>query len=105
MVDATNAWQNAWDSYIQGPGMDATNSFFPMDLGGMPMQTDGLSNGTSTSGQPNANMFAANGGPFMGVSIPANDMDPLSYDLQAPQDPKTSSGDGYVMGFAIPKSS
>ncbi|KAL5416183.1 hypothetical protein PMIN03_002222 [Paraphaeosphaeria minitans] len=89
LPSADNIDWNAWDSYIQGPSMDATNSFFPMDLGGMSMQTDGLPNGASTSGQPNANMFAANGGPFMG----------------APQDPKTSSGDGYVMGFALPKPS
>lgn len=89
--------------------MDATNSFFPMDLGGMPMQTDSLPNSSaaaasSTNGQPSANMFAANGGPFMGVSTPSGGDDLLSYALQAPQDPKTSSGDGYVMGFAIPKS-
>ena len=63
-----NVEQNAWDSYIQGPSMDATNSFFPMDLGGM-MQTDGLPNTAATNGQQNANMFASNGGPFMGVSI------------------------------------
>lgn len=47
----------------------------------MPMQTDALPNGASTSEQPNANMFAANGGPFMGVSIPVNDIEPLSYDV------------------------
>ncbi|KAF2653753.1 hypothetical protein K491DRAFT_501635 [Lophiostoma macrostomum CBS 122681] len=65
---------NAWDSYIQGPSMDTSNSFFPMD---MSMQTDNFGNGLSGSQnlqQNNANAFAgngmANGGPFMGVSTP-----------------------------------
>jgi hypothetical protein len=104
-MDVANMQQNAWDSYIQGPNMDATNSFFPMDLGGMSMQTDGLPSTVSTGGQPSANMFAANGGPFMGVSVPTFGVDALAYNVQAPQDPKTSSGDGYVMGFALPKAS
>lgn len=56
--------------------MDATNSFFPMDLGTMPMQTDGL-NGLPTANpqsqspqQNNANAFSGNSGSnvFMGVS-------------------------------------
>lgn len=94
---------NAWDSYIQGPTMDATNSFFPMDLGGMPMQTDSLPNAAATSGQQSTNMFATNCGPFMGVSIPSDGRDFVAYERQAPQDPKTSSGEGYVLGFAIPK--
>ena len=46
--------------------MDATNSFFPMDLG---MQNDGTL-GQNVQ-QNNANVFASNGGmnggPFMGV--------------------------------------
>ncbi|KAJ4288152.1 hypothetical protein N0V90_012169 [Kalmusia sp. IMI 367209] len=67
LPSADNIDWNAWDSYIQGPNMDATNSFFPMDLSGMPMQSEGLPNGASTNGQQNsANFFAANGGPFMG---------------------------------------
>ncbi|KAF2465081.1 uncharacterized protein BDR25DRAFT_92825 [Lindgomyces ingoldianus] len=70
---------NAWDSYIQGPSMDATNSFFPMDIGSIPMQTD--ANGLPTAqgspqqnGNSNANAFSGsagvNGGVFMGVSTP-----------------------------------
>lgn len=68
----------------------------------MNMPTDGIPN-AGTSGQPSTNMFASNGGPFMGVSIAAYDGDISAYDNQAAQDPKTSSGEGYVMGFAIPK--
>jgi hypothetical protein len=62
--------------------MDTTNSFFPMDLGAMPMQTE------ETNGQPPAsqaphgtgnslsNVFSmgggVNGGVFMGVSTPSS---------------------------------
>ncbi|KAF1969939.1 hypothetical protein BU23DRAFT_475703 [Bimuria novae-zelandiae CBS 107.79] len=96
---------NAWDSYIQGPNMDAANSFFPMDIGGMPMQTDGVPNGASTNGQQQSsvNMFATNGGPFMGVSMRTHDEALMTHNVQAQQDAKTSSGDGYVMGFTLPK--
>ncbi|KAF1948933.1 hypothetical protein CC80DRAFT_283036 [Byssothecium circinans] len=92
---------NAWDSYIQGQNMDATNSFFPADFGVMPMQTDnvngnGLADTAVSNAQPNnahANAFCGNGGAFMGVNNAA--------------DGKTASsaaGDGgYVMGFMIPK--
>jgi hypothetical protein len=91
MIDTDNV-QNAWDSYIQGQNtMDTTNSFFPMDFGTMPMQTDGGGNGipnAPTPTQSNANTFAGpNGNVFM-VNQP---------------DPKTSSGEGYAMGFMIPK--
>lgn len=62
--------------------MDATNSFFPMDLGSVPMQTDGTNGIPTTAPQgqshspqqnnPNANAFTrdgdVNGGVFMGVS-------------------------------------
>jgi hypothetical protein len=37
-VDSIN-W-DAWDSYIQGPGVDTSNNFFPMDLSTMPIQAD-----------------------------------------------------------------
>ncbi|KAF2728274.1 hypothetical protein EJ04DRAFT_449644 [Polyplosphaeria fusca] len=86
---------DAWDSYIQGPTMDATNSFFPMDLGAMPMQTDGI-NGLPTANpqgqspqQNNANAFSGNSGSnvFMGA------------------DPKATSEQGFSMGFMIPKTS
>jgi hypothetical protein len=65
--------QDAWDSYIQGPGIDAQNNFFPMDLGGMPMQTDasGLQNPPVSNAQPQSqrtNAFGQN--VFMGVSEP-----------------------------------
>lgn len=67
LPSTSNIDWDAWDSYIQGPGMDATNSFFPMDLG---MQTDGTL--AQNVQQNNANVFASNGGmnnggPFMGV--------------------------------------
>ncbi|KAF2681933.1 hypothetical protein K458DRAFT_75525 [Lentithecium fluviatile CBS 122367] len=91
LPSADNIDWNAWDSYIQGPNMDAANSFFPMDLGAMPMQTDsmnGLPDDVQTS-QPQSNpTFSGNGSAFMG----------------APQDMKTSSGEGYTMGFVIPNS-
>jgi len=53
--------------------MDATNSFFPMDLGAMAMQTDETNNPpTSQAHQGNTNPFSlggmGNGGVFMGVS-------------------------------------
>lgn len=53
--------------------MDATNSFFPMDLSGLPMQADGISSLANTSPpstQSNANAFSGSGGVFMGVSKP-----------------------------------
>ena len=93
--------------------MDTTNSFFPMDLGTIPMQTDGASgpNGLpatpAQSGQQtnaNANAFSGNGGVFMGVSTPPRSTSSwVSNGHQA--DPKTSSGEGYTMGFMIPKTS
>ncbi|KAF2019902.1 hypothetical protein BU24DRAFT_129030 [Aaosphaeria arxii CBS 175.79] len=79
LPDTSNIDWNAWDSYIQGPGMDTTNNFFPMDMG---MQTDSVPNGlspTSAQQQSNTNNEAfsmtgmngpVNGGPFMGVSTP-----------------------------------
>lgn len=73
--------------------MDATNSFFPMDFGAMPMQTDGTNgltdNAPATSLPGNGNAFQGNGGVFMGVGGP---------------DPKTSSNEGgYASGFMLPK--
>lgn len=68
-------FQDAWDSYIQGPtAMDTNTNFFPMDLGSMPMQTDpnGLPNDLATSQAGNSqqqtrtNAFGQN--VFMGVS-------------------------------------
>ncbi|UPX11294.1 uncharacterized protein EKO05_0001905 [Ascochyta rabiei] len=77
---------DAWDSYIQGPGLDAQNNFFPMDLSGMPMQTEAnapqdppVSNGQSQ--QQRTNAFGQN--VFMGA------------------DPKTSNGESYAMGFMM----
>jgi hypothetical protein len=66
--------QDAWDSYIQGPGIETTNNFFQMDLGNMPMQTE--QNGAPPTGQTlnqqstaagQTNMFAQD--VYMGVSI------------------------------------
>ncbi|KAF2705072.1 hypothetical protein K504DRAFT_449120 [Pleomassaria siparia CBS 279.74] len=69
---------DAWDSYIQGPSIDTTNSFFPMDLGAMPMQTEDP-NGVPPAQpgqQGNTNPFSATGGVnsgvFMGVSTPSH---------------------------------
>ncbi|KAF2109405.1 fungal-specific transcription factor domain-containing protein [Lophiotrema nucula] len=105
---------NAWDTYIQGPTMDTTNSFFPMDLGSMPMQTDGVNgmpppNAQSQSQsqspqQNNQNGLSGNGGVFMGVSTPPRNT--FTQDIDGSQaDPKTSSGEGWAMGFMIPKTS
>ncbi|KAJ4372036.1 hypothetical protein N0V83_003809 [Neocucurbitaria cava] len=82
---------DAWDNYIQGPGIDTSNNFFPMDLSGMPMQTEqanAVPNMEPTPAQQAAqntrtNAFGQN--VFMGV------------------DPKTASGEGYAMGFLLPK--
>lgn len=72
--------------------MDATNAFFPMDFGAMPMQTDGangLAESTPVTTQSNnANAFAGSDGVFMGVGGP---------------EPKPASGPGYAMGFMLPK--
>jgi hypothetical protein len=69
----TNMSQNAWDSYIQGQNMDATNSFFPMDVSAM--QTDSMQPTASNTHGPPQDAQAAfstsgviNGGVFMGVS-------------------------------------
>jgi hypothetical protein len=54
--------------------MDAANSFFPMDLGAMPMQTDSI-NGLPTEAQASpqqggqTNPFSGNAAAFMGVSV------------------------------------
>lgn len=60
--------QDAWDSYIQGPnaGMDTSSGYFPMDLGGMPMQTDttGMPNDISNSQQQNGGQQPANANAF-----------------------------------------
>ncbi|CAI6332154.1 unnamed protein product [Periconia digitata] len=83
---------NVWDSYIQGQNnqMDAANNFFPMDFGAMPMQTDaatGLTDNAPSASQPsNANAFADNGGVFMGGP-----------------EAKTTSNEGYALGFMLPK--
>ncbi|KAF2807022.1 uncharacterized protein BDZ99DRAFT_90074 [Mytilinidion resinicola] len=73
---------DAWDSYIQGPGLDATNqgaTWMPMDFGGLPagsvqspmgMQTDQNQQHQQQNGQGSANAFSGNGGVFMGVSTP-----------------------------------
>jgi hypothetical protein len=55
--------------------MDTANSFFPMDLGAMPMQTDSM-NGLQADGQTSppqgghANALSGNGAAFLGVSEP-----------------------------------
>jgi len=63
--------------------MDATNNFFPMDLGAMPMQTDTtglpneMPNGQQGNGQqqPQTNAFGQN--VFMGVGyLPDIDLPP-----------------------------
>ncbi|KAF2203549.1 hypothetical protein GQ43DRAFT_258364 [Delitschia confertaspora ATCC 74209] len=94
----TNIDWDAWDSYIQGP-MDTTNQFFPMDISGLgtavpgvPVQPDLQNvplNNPATQQLNGPNVFSGNGGVFMG----------------SPQDPKTSSGEGYALGFLIPKTS
>ncbi|KAE8829100.1 hypothetical protein PTNB73_05771 [Pyrenophora teres f. teres] len=82
---------DAWDSYIQGPGIEATSNFFPVDIGSIPMQTDqtGLQAGHAPVQQP------ANGGR---TSM-------YGHDVYMGADPKTSSGEGYAMGFISPKQS
>ncbi|KAG9203544.1 hypothetical protein G6514_002562 [Epicoccum nigrum] len=60
---------DAWDSYIQGPGIDTQNNFFPMDVGSMPMQTDAseLQNPSMTESQtPNQRTGAFGQNMYMG---------------------------------------
>ncbi|ORY14548.1 fungal-specific transcription factor domain-domain-containing protein [Clohesyomyces aquaticus] len=105
---------NAWDSYIQGPNLDATNSFFPMDISSMPMQTDsgvlpGAQSGSHLNGNSNpTNAFpgtaGVNGGVFMGVSTyPAMNFASRGSDIDQADAKQTSSEQGYAMGFMIPK--
>lgn len=68
------------------------------------MQTDGinaLSNDGQTSPQQ-ANNY--NGAAFMGVSTSRPCTATQSNTNKASQDAKTSSGEGYTMGFLIPNS-
>lgn len=69
--------QDAWDSYIQGPGttLDTNPNFFPGDFGSIPMQTDNnvMPNDVPTT-QPNgaqqqARTNAFGQSVFMGVSL------------------------------------
>ncbi|KAL6168193.1 hypothetical protein ACJQWK_05850 [Exserohilum turcicum] len=82
---------DAWDSYIQGPGIEATNNFFPMDLGSIPMQTE--QNGLPQTGpvvhQPSA---------------PTGHTSMFGQDVYMGADAKTA-GEGYVSGFRMPKPS
>ncbi|KAF2132989.1 hypothetical protein P153DRAFT_382610 [Dothidotthia symphoricarpi CBS 119687] len=64
---------DAWDSYIQGPNMDVTNSFIPMDLTGIPVQPDSNAvheNSTSPNQQHGQRTNAFGQNVFMGVSNP-----------------------------------
>jgi len=80
-----------------------------MDLGAMPMQTDSM-NGIPTEAQTSPqqggqNAFSGNSAPFMGVSMSLLGLSVRSNNVQAPPDSKTSSGEGYAMGFLLPKQS
>lgn len=84
-----------------------------MDLSGMPMQSEqanALPNMEPTPAQQAAqntrtNAFGQN--VFMGVSISIEDLlseDKMTNTRQSSQvDPKTASGEGYAMGFLLPK--
>ncbi|KAF1938018.1 hypothetical protein EJ02DRAFT_458217 [Clathrospora elynae] len=81
---------DAWDSYIQGPGIEATNNYFPMDLSGMSVQPETIGLPGQSSGQQ----------PAQGTRT-----DLYGQDVYMGADPKTSSGEGYAMGFLLPKQS
>ncbi|KAI4648555.1 uncharacterized protein J4E78_008618 [Alternaria triticimaculans] len=86
---------DAWDSYIQGPnpGMEATNNFFPMDLGSMPMQTE--QNGMPATGQtPSQQPIQGNRANMFGQDV-----------YMGADSTKTNSGEAYTMGFLMPKQS
>jgi len=102
--------QDAWDSYIQGPGIESTNNFFPMDLSNMPMQTEQA--GMPATGQapnqqpaqgPRTNVFGHD--VYMGVSIVSHIYCFILMADSNKADPKTSSGEGYALGFMLPKRS
>ncbi|KAH7372239.1 hypothetical protein BKA66DRAFT_572363 [Pyrenochaeta sp. MPI-SDFR-AT-0127] len=82
---------DAWDSYIQGPNIDVSNNFFPMDLSGMPLQPEqantlpNIDPATAQQQPQSARTNAFGQNVFMGA------------------DPKTSSGEGYALGFMLPK--
>jgi hypothetical protein len=98
--------QDAWDSYIQGPGMDQgtqASTWMPMDFSGLPnpgmqssmgggMQTHHTGQplpsvqpqgqgpqGHGPQGQGIGNAFSGNAGVFMGVSTPPGGSVMMSY--------------------------
>ncbi|USP76860.1 hypothetical protein yc1106_04134 [Curvularia clavata] len=79
---------DAWDSYIQGPGIESSNNFFPMDLGNIPMQTE--QNGAPEAGQQ------------PGTAGPTN---MFGQDVYMGADTKATTGDGYASGFRMPRQS
>ncbi|KAI8940493.1 hypothetical protein NX059_004173 [Plenodomus lindquistii] len=85
---------DAWDSYIQGPGMETSNNFFSMDMSGMaPMQTDHDILG-QTAVQPHQQPPATRTNPFGHNTFINNAPNPES---------TPPSGEGYAMGFLLPK--
>ncbi|KAJ5059272.1 hypothetical protein J3E74DRAFT_465866 [Bipolaris maydis] len=81
---------DAWDSYIQGPGIETTNNFFQMDLGNMPMQTE--QNGAPSTGQT------------LNQQSTASQTNMFAQDVYMGADAKPGPGEGYVGGFRMPKS-
>ncbi|KAL5116251.1 hypothetical protein ACEQ8H_005809 [Pleosporales sp. CAS-2024a] len=85
---------DAWDSYIQGlnGAMDTTSNFFPMDLGSIPMQTDStaLPNDLAT--------------PDVGGGPPAMRTNAFGQNVfMGSEQKQQNSGEGYAMGFLLPK--
>ncbi|KAF2847626.1 hypothetical protein T440DRAFT_520755 [Plenodomus tracheiphilus IPT5] len=85
---------DAWDSYIQGPGMETSSNFFQMDLSGItPMQTDhAVLEQSASQPQPQPRSTRTNAfGQTVFVNNAAND------------EPKPATSEGYSMGFLLPK--
>lgn len=88
---------DAWDSYIQGPSMETPNNFFPMDTSGMaPIQTDlgGLTHTEATVAQAPQQSQAPRTSSFWQSVSTTNGVS---------QDAKSNGGQGYALGFLLPK--
>lgn len=102
-IFGTNVFQNldlpptdninwdAWDSYIQGPGVEASANFFPMDMSMTPMQTDHIGLDQSAVQRQNQGTRTSAFGQSVFMSNTAS------------TNSKSAAGEGYAMGFLLPK--
>ncbi|KAH9873978.1 hypothetical protein IAQ61_004605 [Plenodomus lingam] len=80
---------DAWDSYIQGPGIDTSNNFFPMDMSSL------LDQSVAQPAQQQQQQPQGTRPNGFGQTAYMNDtMNP---------DSKPGNGEGFAMGFVLPK--